>query len=437
MDPANLLAASVAVMRIAAGELTSEGLVRACLERIAERDADVGAWEHVDPEATLAEARARDTSPPLGPLHGMPVGVKDIIDTADMPTGYGSPIWRGHRPARAAACVALVRAAGGVVLGKTVTTEFAYFTPGEDRQPPRPGTHSRRLVERLGGGRGRPMVPVALGTQTAGSIIRPAAFCGVVGYKPSFGTISRSGVLSFAESLDTVGALSRSVADAALLASVAARRADLLVPDTPGPVPRVGVHRTADWELVSAGSQAAVTDTARRLARAGAAVSDAVLPTWFAELPSAQGTVMAFEAARSFAPEFASTARASVRRCAPCSTRAPASHRRSTLTRSASPRLAARNWRRCSSGTTWCSRQARRVQRRQGWGQPATRSSTAPGRCSVRPVCTCRPAPASTDSPLAPSSSAGLATTPASWRWRRGQSGSWHERRGLSLGAGG
>ena len=207
MDPANLLAASVAVMRIAAGELTSEGLVRACLERIAERDADVGAWEHVDPEATLAEARARDTSPPLGPLHGLPVGVKDIIDTADMPTGYGSPIWRGHRPARDAACVALVRAAGGVVLGKTVTTEFAYFTPGRTANPHdlghTPGGSSSGSAAAVADH----MVPVAFGTQTAGSIIRPAAFCGVVGYKPSFGTISRSGVLSFAESLDTVGAL--------------------------------------------------------------------------------------------------------------------------------------------------------------------------------------------------------------------------------------
>ena len=303
MDPANLLAASVAVVRIAAGELTSEGLVRACLERIAERDADVGAWEHVDPEATIAEARARDTSPPLGPLHGLPVGVKDIIDTADMPTGYGSPIWRGHRPARDAACVALVRAVGGVILGKTVTTEFAYFTPGRTANPHDLGRSPGGSSSGSAAAVADHMVPVALGTQTAGSIIRPAAFCGVVGYKPSFGTISRSGVLSFAESLDTVGALSRSVADAALLASVAARRADLLVPDTPGPVPRVGVHRTADWELVSAGSQAAVTDVARRLARAGAAVSDAVLPTWFAELPSAQATVMAFEAARAFAPE--------------------------------------------------------------------------------------------------------------------------------------
>ena len=303
MTATNQLAATVAVRRIAAGELTSERLVRACLERIAERDADVGAWEHLDPEAALAQARDRDTSPPLGPLHGVPVGVKDIIDTADLPTGYGSPIWRGHRPARDAACVALVRAAGGVVLGKTVTTELAYFAPGRTANPHNlahtPGGSSSGSAAAVADH----MVPVALGTQTAGSIIRPAAFCGVVGYKPSFGTISRSGVMPFAESLDTVGAFGGGVADAALLASVAAGRPDLLVPDTPGPVPRVGVYRTAAWELLTAASQQAVTDAARRLALAGADVSDATLPAWFAELPGAQATVMAFEAARSFAPE--------------------------------------------------------------------------------------------------------------------------------------
>jgi Asp-tRNA(Asn)/Glu-tRNA(Gln) amidotransferase A subunit family amidase len=303
MDPTNRLAASVAAKQIAAGELTSERLVRVCLERIAERDADVGAWEHVDPVAALAEARARDTSPPLGPLHGVPVGVKDIIDTADMPTGYGSPIWRGHQPARDAACVALVRAAGGVVLGKTVTTEFAYFTPGRTANPHNLGHTPGGSSSGSAAAVADQMVPVAFGTQTAGSIIRPAAFCGVVGYKPSFGTISRSGVLPFAESLDTVGALARSVADAALLASVAASRPDLLVPDAPGPVPRVGVHRTAAWELLSARYRVVVTDAARRLAQAGADVSDAGLPAWFAELPGAQATVMAFEAARSFAPE--------------------------------------------------------------------------------------------------------------------------------------
>ena len=303
MQPANQLSAHAAARHIATGRLTAERLVRACLERIAERDGAVGAWEYLDPDAALAEARARDASPPTGPLHGLPVGVKDIVDTATLPTGYGSPIWTGHQSDRDAACVALVRAAGGIVLGKTVTTEFAYFTPGRTANP-------RELGHTPGGSSSGSaaavadhMVPLAFGTQTAGSIIRPAAFCGVVGYKPTFGTVSCSGVLPFAESLDTVGALARTVADAALLVSVAANRPDLLVPEVAGPAPRVGVHQTSNWGFASAESRQAVRDAAGRLERAGAKVSEASLPGWFEELVGAQATVMAFEAARTFAPE--------------------------------------------------------------------------------------------------------------------------------------
>jgi Asp-tRNA(Asn)/Glu-tRNA(Gln) amidotransferase A subunit family amidase len=303
MEPANLLSAGEAARRIATGQLTSERLVRACLERIAEREPEVGAWEHLDPDTALAEARARDASPALGPLHGVPVGVKDIIDTADQPTCYGSPIWAAPRPPRDAACVALVRAAGGIVLGKTVTTEFAYFTPGRTANPRDLGRTPGGSSSGSAAAVADHMVPVAFGTQTAGSVIRPAAFCGVVGYKPSFGTVSRSGVLPFAESLDTVGALGRTVADAALLVSVTASRPDLLVPAAPGPVPRVGVYQTANWERASAGSRQAVISAAGRLELAGAEVAEASLPAWFAELVDAQATVMAFEAARSFAPE--------------------------------------------------------------------------------------------------------------------------------------
>jgi Asp-tRNA(Asn)/Glu-tRNA(Gln) amidotransferase A subunit family amidase len=303
MEPAVLLTAAVAARRIADGELSSERLVRHLLERIVERDGDVGAWEHVDPAAALAQARARDRTPPRGPLHGVPVGVKDIIDTADMPTGYGSPIWRGHRPARDAACVALIREAGAVVLGKTVTTELAYFSPGRTANPHDLGRTPGGSSSGSAAAVADHMVPVAFGTQTAGSIIRPAAFCGVVGYKPSFGTISRSGVLPFAESLDTVGSIAGSVADAALLVSVAAGRPDLLLHAGPGQAPRVAVYRSAAWDQMSAGSQVALNGAARRLAEAGGDVSDAALPEWFAELPEAQATVMAFEAARSFAPE--------------------------------------------------------------------------------------------------------------------------------------
>jgi Asp-tRNA(Asn)/Glu-tRNA(Gln) amidotransferase A subunit family amidase len=220
-----------------------------------------------------------------------------------MPTGYGSPIWRGHRPARDAACVALVRGAGAVVLGKTVTTELAYFSPGRTANPHDLGRTPGGSSSGSAAAVADHMVPIAFGTQTAGSIIRPAAFCGVVGYKPSFGTISRSGVLPFAESLDTVGSIAGSVADAALLVSVAAGRPDLLVHAGAGQAPRVAVYRSAAWDQVSAGSQIALDGAARRLAEAGGDVSDAALPEWFAELPGAQATVMVFEAARSFAPE--------------------------------------------------------------------------------------------------------------------------------------
>ena len=291
-----------AAARIAAGDLTAERLVRACLERIDARDADVGAWEHLDPELALAQARRRDAEPARGSLHGVPIGVKDIIDTVDQPTGYGSALYRGHRPARDAACVALARAAGAIVLGKTVSTEFAYFTPGRTANPVdlghTPGGSSSGSAAAVADA----MVPVAFGTQTAGSVIRPAAFCGVVGYKPSFGLINRSGILPFAESLDTVGTFARTVADAALLASVASGRPALAAGD-PGPAPQVGLWRTTEWEQASTAGKAAVTDASSRLAGSGAEVVEAELPAWFADLPAAHATVMAFEAVRAFAHE--------------------------------------------------------------------------------------------------------------------------------------
>src|SRR5690242_6419061 len=187
------LSARDAASRIAAGTLTAEALTRACLERIAVRDAEVQAWEHLDPEQAIAAARARDKGPARGPLHGIPVGVKDIMETADMPTGYGSAAWRGHRPAADAACVALARAAGAVILGKTVTTEFAAMNPGKTRNPHNPAHTPGGSSSGSAAGVADFMVPLAFGTQTAGSVIRPASFCGVVGYKPSFGTVAIAG----------------------------------------------------------------------------------------------------------------------------------------------------------------------------------------------------------------------------------------------------
>jgi len=222
-DPLSLSVRDAA-QEIAAGRLTAEALASACLDRIAAREAVVGAWHYLDRDAALAAARQRDAEPPRGPLHGIPIAVKDLIDTADMPTGYGSPIYEGHRPAADAACVALARAAGAVALGKTVTTEFACFTAGKTANPHNPahtpGGSSSGSAAAVADG----MVPLAFGSQTAGSTIRPAAYCGCIGYKPSFGMIQRAGVKALADSLDTIGVMARTVDDIAYFTGVIAGR---------------------------------------------------------------------------------------------------------------------------------------------------------------------------------------------------------------------
>ncbi|HKQ27366.1 MAG TPA: amidase [Burkholderiales bacterium] len=214
--------AAVAARQIRQGELTSRELVQSCLERIREREPEVQAWTFLDEEHALAQAQAADQrkalGEPIGPLHGIPVGVKDIFDTSDMPTQNGSVLHKGRTPRNDAAVVAMLRAAGAVILGKTVTTEFAYFSPGKTRNPHNPehtpGGSSSGSAAAVGAG----MVPLALGSQTAGSTIRPAAFCGVYGYKPTHGLIPRSGVLQLSRTLDHVGLFARSIDDIALLA---------------------------------------------------------------------------------------------------------------------------------------------------------------------------------------------------------------------------
>jgi Asp-tRNA(Asn)/Glu-tRNA(Gln) amidotransferase A subunit family amidase len=238
------LSATEAASLIARGDLTSEAVITACLERSAESDAEVKAWTFIDRERALAQARAADeqrkSGKGVGPLHGIPVGIKDIIDTVDMPTEHGSPVFKGRQPRADAAAVAALRAAGAVILGKTVTTELATLTPAATRNPVNPehtpGGSSSGSAAAVAAG----MVPLALGTQTGGSVIRPAAFCGVYGFKPSFGLVPRPGVLSQAPSLDTVGVFGRSLEDIALLAdaiqgyderdpaSIAASRPNLL-----------------------------------------------------------------------------------------------------------------------------------------------------------------------------------------------------------------
>ncbi len=218
------LSACEAARRIAKGELTSVELTTACLDQIAAKDADIGAFQFLDREHALAQARDRDaqmrTGRGIGRLHGVPVAVKDIIDTEDMPTEHGCRIFAGRQPKRDAACVASLKEAGAVILGKTVTTELATLEPPRTRNPYNPehtpGGSSSGSAAAIAAG----MAPLALGSQTIGSVVRPAAFCGVVGYKPSFGLIPRTGVLEQSRSLDTLGVLTRTVDDAALAVEI-------------------------------------------------------------------------------------------------------------------------------------------------------------------------------------------------------------------------
>jgi len=283
-----------------AGKLSCEAVVGACLERIATREPRVEAWQHLAPEAALARARELDLSTgPRGPLHGVPFGVKDIIDTHDMPTEYGSPIHRGHRPGRDAACVALMRKAGGVLLGKTVTTEFANLHPGKARNPHDPARTPGGSSSGSAAAVGDCMVPLALGTQTTASTLRPASFCGVVGYRPTWGDLRLSGVLEAAGSLDTLGLMARSIEDIALLR-------DVLLGMDPKPIatevakPRIGFCRTPLWEHAESSTQRLLEDAASRLARAGAQMKDAVLPPGFGRIPDAHRAVSSFEFTRNF-----------------------------------------------------------------------------------------------------------------------------------------
>ena len=207
------LSALEASAKVKSGDLTAEALMRSCFERIDERDELVGAWSYVDKDRAISEAIKSDKAGNPGLLGGLPVAVKDIMDTGDMPTTYGSSIYGNHQPSEDADCVKNVRTNGGIIIGKTVTTEFAWRNPGKTRNPHNtkhtPGGSSSGSAA----GVADMQVPLAFGTQTAGSVIRPAAYCGVVGYKPTFGTHERKGVKELSNYLDTVGTFARDVAD--------------------------------------------------------------------------------------------------------------------------------------------------------------------------------------------------------------------------------
>jgi Asp-tRNA(Asn)/Glu-tRNA(Gln) amidotransferase A subunit family amidase len=289
------LTATAAVRLIHAGKLRPEALVEAYLDHISARDPSVLAFAHFDP----AEARAGAARAKSGPLQGIPIGVKDVLDTADMPSQYGSPIWTGWRPKADSAPVAWAREAGAVVLGKTVTTEFATRKPGATKNPANPGHTPGGSSSGSAAGVGAGLFPLAYGTQTAGSVIRPAAYCGVVGYKPTYGLISRIGMKIMSDSLDTVGVIARTVADCALFAGAVSGR-DLGDPDTrPATAPRIGICRSPTWAAAASETRALLARVTEALGRGGALVTDRELPVAFNALVDAHPIVMNSESARA------------------------------------------------------------------------------------------------------------------------------------------
>ena len=257
---------------IASGEFTSEQLVTACLERIHAREREVGAWVWLDPEQALAQARARDAQPAATALHGVPVGIKDIMNTVEMPTCYGSQVYSGHYPTENAECVRLLQQAGAVLMGKTVTTEFAFYAPGKTANPHNPAHTAGGSSSGSAAAVADFHVPLALGTQTSGSIIRPAAYTGIVGYKPTYDSYSLAGVHPLAPQLDTLGTFTRSVEDLTLAHNVLGRK-HIQTPPAIRPA-RIALVRTPAWDDADAQTQRALPEFVERLQQTGAGLSE-------------------------------------------------------------------------------------------------------------------------------------------------------------------
>lgn len=297
----NGLTATEAAARLEAGDVTSEALVRDCLARVAARDEVVHAWDYLDPGHAIAQAKALDATPRRGPLHGVPVGIKDIFDTEDMPTGHGFGPYEGVRSGRDSACVAALRAAGMVIMGKTATTEFACPQPRHTTNPHDPARTPGVSSSGSAAAVADFMVPLANGTQTGGSVIGPAANCGVYGYKASLDGIDRTGLRHCKPSIDTIGLFARSIDDLILLRAVqTGAAADGRAADE---APRIGLVRTASWDTVEPCMQAAIERAVDLLGRAGATVTEITLPPLFVEIEPDFAIVNGWEGARALETE--------------------------------------------------------------------------------------------------------------------------------------
>src|SRR5512144_781145 len=301
--PLHAMSLTEAAQRIAHGALTAEAHASALLARVAATDAAIEAWAHLDPERVLGVARQRDAAPASerGPLHGIGIGVKDIVGTAGLPTELGARIYAGHRPAEDATCVQRLVRAGGYVFGKTVTTPFAFMDPGKTHNPwnaaHTPGGSSSGSAAAVAAGH----VAGAIGTQTNGSVIRPAAFCGVVGFKPTKDAIPFAGTNVFSKSLDQIGTFGRSVADAARLASHLADPGRIApaveVPPSP---PRLGWLAAYPWTAIDADAAATLEAAVAALSRDTTVVLMRFPPEWH-NANVVMRTIMLFEAAEEMA----------------------------------------------------------------------------------------------------------------------------------------
>ena len=315
----SLLGAAEAADALAEGRFSSEELVAACLARIKADEERVQAWEFLDPEHALRQAREADLrrreGKPLGPLHGLPVGIKDIIDTHDMPTTDGTVLHAGRTPLDDATLVSMLRAAGAIIMGKTVTTELATYSPGKTRNPHNPEHTPGGSSSGSAAAVAARMVPLAIGTQTNGSVIRPAAYCGVVGYKPSFGLISRHGVLKQSRPLDQIGVMARSVEDVALLAEQLIgfddndadtralpkpRLREVAMQEPPLP-PTLAFVKTPMWKLADAQCKDAFAELVAHL---GQRVEEFTLPAGIKDAWKWHQTIMEADLAKNFEAEY-------------------------------------------------------------------------------------------------------------------------------------
>ncbi len=296
-----MLSALDLVRRVEAGELTPRAVVDICAEAIAACEPQIGAFATLGLDA--ARRAAEDPRLTATPLRGLPVGIKDIFDTADLPTQYGSRLYAGHRPRADAAAVAMVRRVGGLILGKTVTTEFAALTPAGTRNPRDPAHTPGGSSSGSAAAVAAAMLPIAFGSQTGGSVIRSAAFCGIAGFKPSYQLIPTVGMKAFSWHLDTVGLFAAGVADIAFAAAAITDR-DLRVDRGAPAAPRLAFVRTHLWPQASTAMQAAVEAAARAAEKAGAAVSELTLPPILEEAYRLHRTIQDYEAFRALAYEY-------------------------------------------------------------------------------------------------------------------------------------